>query len=175
MKKMTSLCLIGLAISTVLSGYPQRVHQHIVTQAKNLLILEFSHINFSTFSTYVGNENEYGDFSWEGNEPVCSEDWRNPYINAGVWREDCSNPYFTDWNNIAELFNSHFWNSNAGDNSYGLPMGNENYLNAYQKAMVYVDGGIEFDLWYGDNGGGYTLVFPFVNSQYTLTINCHIA
>jgi len=151
MKKMISLCLIGLTISTVLYGYPQKVHQHIVTQAKTLLALEYPHINFSTFNSYIGTEIDYGNFNFYTNSAICESDWRYPYINAGVWREDSSNPYFTDWNNVAELFNSHFWNSNAGDNSYGLTMGTENYLNAHQKALNYVDGGIEFDLWYGDN------------------------
>ena len=175
MKKLMSLLLTGIAITNMVSGYPQKVHQHIVTQAKGLLVLEYPHINFSTFNSYIGPEINYGNFNFIGNSAVCESDWRDPYINAGAWREDSSNPYFTDWNNLANLFNSHFWNSNAGDNSYGLPMGSENYPNAYQKAMTYVNGEIEFDLWYGENGGaGYVHVFPYaLNPTQNFTTPYH--
>ena len=46
MKKLMSLLLTGITITNMVSGYPQKVHQHIVTQAKGLLVLEYPHINF---------------------------------------------------------------------------------------------------------------------------------
>lgn len=96
MKKLLSLCLICIIISTVSYSYPQKVHQHIVTQAEALLEMEFPYINFSLFNSYIGNEDNYGNFDFVGNQAVCESDWRQPYINAGAWREDSSNPYFMD-------------------------------------------------------------------------------
>ena len=173
-ENLFKVILLFVLVPAFSLGHTQKVHQHIVTQAYELLRMEFPHIDFGNFASYIGSEQDYGNPpAFPGGWAQCDMDWINPYINSGVWREDCSNPYFTDWNSIIYLYNTHFWNSNNNDNSSGLVIGDEKCLNSYQKALAYINGNKEFDLWWGLDGGDAQTTQFLKPDGSTYTIHNH--
>ncbi len=117
----------------------QRTHQYVVQQAWQLLKAEYPQIQYSAMASHVGSSETGGPFTTQK-------------IVAGAYREDEEDLVYGNYGLAGALTTiNHFWSADNGDNStlYYFPF---NRHNAYQKAMVFING--------SDVGGNKRILIP---------------
>jgi hypothetical protein len=113
--------------------YAENVHQYLVQQAYQLLMMQRPDVQNTQMSSHIGTSEHAGP-------------WTTGLVVAGAWREDDEDVVY----GVGAPFNgwtptsTHFWNADAGDGSKFTPPLSSPIENAYQKARVLVYG---LDIW----------------------------
>jgi len=153
--KFVLFLLFNLLTTNQLFAHGQHVHQYIVKEAFELLLVT-ANLDIIEMQNHIGGLDPFytGDYAWH-----------RPFITTGAWREDEEDPIFNydfvviQGINIALVSITHFWDADNGDLNDNLfpivlpvpPYPSYNigpYENAYYKLLKYKDGG--WVLWFPD-------------------------
>lgn len=139
MKRIIVLFVLLLNINST-NAHKEWVHKHIIIQAFEFLKIYYPNITNTDFNLFLGSNYSAGCDGVAYNYGT---------LTAGAWREDCEDPVFLRHG----LFNqrtsiTHFWHADQGDNSMIQLCDPEcwSYTNAYQKALIYKNGGWELNI-----------------------------
>lgn len=144
LNKSLIILLISLLFTSPIFAHNYEAHQHLVREAYKLLQIQYN-INIPIMHDHVGT-NQKGHANFIPGDKIV----------IGAYREDKSDIVWgygvPQWPIESSATVTHFWNPDYGDNSkFDLGILGK-YPNAYQKALKYIYGGWELQVYYPEVG-----------------------